>query len=89
MKKNIILLIYLISSIFTYSQSLDLFVIAGQSNAQGLKAYVSDYPTLNQSLDADIKLFWRNWSITPNSSNSWITMQGQPSVSGGNINIWT
>ncbi|MBI5541745.1 MAG: T9SS type A sorting domain-containing protein [Bacteroidia bacterium] len=57
--------------------NIDLFILAGQSNAQGLKGLAQYYPS-NPSLDSQIKLYWTNWWANPVTSGNWVSMQTQP-----------
>lgn len=72
-----ILLIFLSLSITLKAQeNIDLFIWAGQSNAQGWMGDAAHYPEDRNNLDGSIKL---NWTFVDNSDSDgqWITMQPQ------------
>ncbi|MFT4567719.1 MAG: hypothetical protein ACI9FN_002686, partial [Saprospiraceae bacterium] len=56
--------------------TLDLFILAGQSNAQGWTGDAEKYPTDELRLDKDILL---NWTFYNNESSNgkWVSMQAQ------------
>lgn len=54
---------------------IDLFIWAGQSNAQGWAGDAAQYPPDPLNLDKDIRLNYE--LISTSSSNGWITMQPQ------------
>ena len=57
---------------------IDLFVWAGQSNAQGRQGDAAQYPADTDSLDQDIKF---NWTlIDSGKSDGWTTLQAQSGV---------
>ena len=59
----------------TSQEIIDLFIWAGQSNAQGWKGAANFYPSDPNNLDNSIRL---NYTfIGTSSSNGWITMQPQ------------
>ena len=60
----------------SFSQEIiDLFIWAGQSNAQGWKGDANFYPSDSNNLDTSIRI---NYTfIGTSSSNGWITMQPQ------------
>lgn len=57
-------------------QALDLFIWAGQSNAQGWMGDAANYPEEGKKLDESIFL---NWTFVDNQSSggNWVTMQPQ------------
>ena len=71
------LLLFLLLSITfnSFSQNIDLFVWAGQSNAQGRQGDATGYPVDVNNIDTSI-LF--NWTVANGSnSNGWSTMEAQ------------
>jgi len=60
------------------SKDLDLFIWAGQSNAQGTKGDGAQYPSDPKMLDNKIKLYYEYISNT--HSNGWIKMQAQDGI---------
>lgn len=60
----------------TAQDKLDLFILAGQSNAQGWMGDAADYPEADRELDGSILL---NWTFVDNESSEgrWIYMQPQ------------
>ena len=73
--KTFLTIIVLSISITITAQSVDLFILAGQSNALGRQGDAAQYPADPNNLDSQI-LF--NWTV-PNGSNSsgWTTMGPQ------------
>ena len=70
----LIMLVGIIESSFS-QENIDLFIWAGQSNAQGSQGDANFYPTDPNNLDNSIRL---NYTFINNSSsNGWITMQPQ------------
>lgn len=57
---------------------IDLFILAGQSNAQGWKGDATKYPRDTDNLDSQILLNWTY--INNHSSNEWTTMGPQKGV---------
>jgi len=60
----------------SYTEELDLFIIAGQSNAQGWQGDAAHYPKDPQGIDKLIPFYW----VTPGHSSSdkkWTTMKAQ------------
>ena len=58
------------------AEKIDLFILAGQSNAQGWQGNAQFYPEDPEGLDRTIRFYW----FTPRFSNSggkWTTMQSQ------------
>ena len=61
------------------ADDIDLFVVAGQSNAQGWKGDGAHYPKDLEGVDKDIPLYW----LTPSpkrsmsSNGKWVTLQPQ------------
>lgn len=71
------LLLILISTSHSYAQEkLDLFIWAGQSNAQGWMGDAAQYPEDSLRLDESIHL---NWTFVDNHSSEgrWVPMQPQ------------
>jgi len=59
-----------------FSEEIDLFILAGQSNAQGWQGDASYYPKDTKGLDKTIRFYW----VTPGHSSSngeWTTMKAQ------------
>ena len=77
MQKLLFLLTLLLSSTFVIAQSevIDLFIWAGQSNAQGWTGRGTEYPADIEGLDEQIRLNYV--FINSTSSDGWITMQAQ------------
>lgn len=71
-----LLVLSFLSFISKGQKTLDLFVLAGQSNAQGWMGDAAYYPEDEKELDASI-LF--NWTFVDNESSGrkWVTMQPQ------------
>ena len=76
----------LASSFIASASNIDLFVLAGQSNAQGYTSFAKDYP-VDPTIDNKIRLFWYNDWAFPISSSEWISMQPQPRNTSGD-SIW-
>lgn len=60
----------------SFAEDLDLFIIAGQSNAQGWQGDATHYPKDTEGLDQSIRFYW----VTPGHSSSdgkWTTMKAQ------------
>lgn len=77
MKNFKIALFFLIFPFLLYAQDkIDLFILAGQSNAQGWTGDALEYPQDGQEFDKSILL---NWTFYGNESSKgeWITMQPQ------------
>ena len=71
------MVIFLVVSFMLKAQeNIDLFIWAGQSNAQGWMGNAEFYPEGDQELDKDILL---NWTFYGNESSNgeWVTMQPQ------------
>ncbi|MCP4882226.1 MAG: T9SS type A sorting domain-containing protein [Flavobacteriales bacterium] len=58
-----------------YSKNIDLFILAGQSNATGRKGDGAQYPSDPDNLDSKIKLNYEY--IYSSKSTGWISMQTQ------------
>ena len=78
MKVKINIFLIMLLGIIEYcsaQENIDLFIWAGQSNAQGWKGDADFYPTDPNNLDSSIRF---NYTFINNSSsNGWITMQPQ------------
>ncbi len=71
---SLIVLIGMNTSCFS-QENIDLFIWAGQSNAQGWQGDAAFYPADPDSLDSQIRF---NWTFIDNySSDGWVTMQPQ------------
>ena len=60
-----------------FAAELDLFILAGQSNAQGWQGDAAQYPPDEEKLDEGIRFFW----VAPGHGSSggvWRSMQPQP-----------
>lgn len=57
-------------------ENIDLFIWAGQSNAQGWMGKAEFYPEEDREIDKDILLNWTFYG-TESSSGEWVTMQPQ------------
>lgn len=66
----------IVSWMLQAQENIDLFIWAGQSNAQGWMGNAEFYPEEDQKLDKDILL---NWTFYGNESSNgeWVTMQPQ------------
>ncbi|WP_372949739.1 sialate O-acetylesterase [Mariniphaga sp.] len=71
-----LLLLFFFPFISTGQKTLDLFILAGQSNAQGWMGDAAYYPEDGKELDDSILL---NWTFVDNESSGgeWLTMQPQ------------
>jgi len=74
------LLILILTALFTanisFAEEIDLFIIAGQSNAQGWQGDAKQYPKDFNKLDKTIRFYW----VTPGFSSSegkWTTLKPQ------------
>jgi hypothetical protein len=77
MKQLSIILLFLLSSFGLKAQeNIDLFIWAGQSNAQGWMGDAADYPLEDQYLDNSILLNWTFYG-KESSLGEWTTMQPQ------------
>ncbi|WP_215225092.1 sialate O-acetylesterase [Echinicola shivajiensis] len=77
MKNFIKALFFIIIPIQVHAQkNIDLFIWAGQSNAQGYTGDAKEYPKDEQGLDKSILL---NWTVSGHDSSNgeWVTMQAQ------------
>ena len=78
MKEKIYIILIILVGMYKTSLSqepIDLFIWAGQSNAQGWQGNANSYPNDSNNLDQSIRL---NYTFINNySSNGWITMQPQ------------
>lgn len=64
--KYIVLLAAFLAADISIGEEIDLFILAGQSNAQGWMGDAAYYPADNDELDQSIAFFW----ITPQHSSS-------------------
>jgi len=73
---TLLLLLFLHPSESTAQQALDLFIWAGQSNAQGWMGDADEYPVDSLGFDESILL---NWTFVDNHSSEgkWVPMQPQ------------
>ena len=71
-----LLVLFLWPSISNGQKTVDLFILAGQSNAQGWMGDAVKYPEEGKELDDSILL---NWTFVDNESSGgeWVTMQPQ------------
>jgi len=58
------------------AEDIDLFILAGQSNAQGWMGDAAKYPADPKKLDEKIRLWWTSPGIS-SSDGKWTTMQKQ------------
>ena len=73
--KNLITLLFIGISFNLFADNIDLFIWAGQSNAQGFQGDAAFYPSDTDNLDNTIRL---NWTVgNGGTSNGWTTMQPQ------------
>jgi hypothetical protein len=63
-------------SIGLRAEEIDLFILAGQSNAQGWQGNAAKYPADPQGVDGKIRLWWTSPGIS-SSGGKWVTMQKQ------------
>ncbi len=70
------LIIFMVPLMLTAQENIDLFIWAGQSNAQGWMGNAEFYPKDEQGLDKSILLNW-NFYGQENSNGNWINMQAQ------------
>ena len=86
MKILLIILSILVSSYINAQETIDLFILAGQSNAQGKKSNPNDYPNDPNNYDSSIKFYWHGetWAGRQESgggvSGEWVTMGLQKHV---------
>ena len=76
MKKRWTILVALLFVRVGFAAELDLFLLAGQSNAQGWMGDAAQYPQDPQGIDGSIRFYW----VTPghsSSSNAWTTLRAQ------------
>jgi hypothetical protein len=73
---NFLLLFLLLPLDLRAQQKLDLFIWAGQSNAQGWMGDAAYYPEDPKGLDESIHLNW-TFLDNENSGGNWVTMQAQ------------
>ena len=58
------------------AEEIDLFIVAGQSNAQGWQGNAAHYPADPNGLDGKIRFFWKSPRIS-DSGGKWTTLQKQ------------
>jgi hypothetical protein len=75
-KLKIAFLIFVWPMLFSAQENIDLFIWAGQSNAQGYTGDALEYPMEGRELDKSILL---NWTVfgKESSNGEWVTMQPQ------------
>lgn len=61
---------------WVHGEAVDLFILCGQSNAQGWQGNAEHYPADPEQLDQHIPLFYTSPGIG-NSGLKWVTMQAQ------------
>jgi hypothetical protein len=73
---KIALLLFIFPSLLSAQENVDLFIWAGQSNAQGYTGDATGYPADEEDLDKDI---WLNYTVfgQGSSNGEWISMQPQ------------
>ena len=71
-----ILLLCVCPLMLTAQEEIDLFIWAGQSNAQGWTGDAAKYPTEGQRLDSSILLNWTFYG-RESSGGDWVLMQAQ------------
>lgn len=72
----LLMLIHLIFPTMALAESIDLFVMAGQSNMQGWQGNAEAYPADPDGIDRKVRFYW----VTPKFSSSrgqWTSMQAQ------------
>uniref|UniRef100_UPI0032165E5A sialate O-acetylesterase n=1 Tax=uncultured Draconibacterium sp. TaxID=1573823 RepID=UPI0032165E5A len=75
-KIKLVAIILLLPFLLNAQKNIDLFIWAGQSNAQGWTGNAAYYPTDTASLDQSILLNWTFFG-KEDSNGEWITMQAQ------------
>jgi len=83
--KTLAILLSIFVSSYTYAQeTIDLFILAGQSNAQGKKSNPNEYPEDITNIDSEINFYWHNetWAGTHESGSTglWVSMGLQDHV---------
>jgi hypothetical protein len=68
------IMVFMINSL--PSEEVDLFIVAGQSNAQGWQGNAAFYPPDPNGLDGKIRFFWKSPGIS-DSGGKWTTLQKQ------------
>lgn len=81
--KSILIIICIGFSAVSFAQEeIDLFILAGQSNAQGWKGNGNSYPADNNNLDTQIRLnstfIGGDDGLANLDTNGWVSMQAQP-----------
>lgn len=81
--KYISLALFLFKSFLSFNQigEVDLFIVAGQSNAQGYTSFANDYQP--DQLDQQILLYYNNF-YSNNNTVQWTTMRKQPDGQNNN-----
>ena len=77
---NLLIVLSFFISGFVHSKNIDLFIVAGQSNAQGWTGDAKYYPKDVNQLDKDIPLYWLTpgkGRKYPSSNGKWVSMQAQ------------
>lgn len=59
-----------------HAEDIDLFILAGQSNAQGWQGNAAQYPADPKGLDGTIRFCWKSPRIS-DSGGAWTTLQKQ------------
>jgi len=75
-KMCLIVVAVLLASSVCFAEDIDLFILAGQSNAQGWKGDATHYPKDPDGSDKSIQFYW----VTPRHSSSggeWTTLKAQ------------
>lgn len=73
---TLLLIAGLFSSLTARADSVALFVLSGQSNAQGWAGDAAKYPKDDDKLDAEIPLYWHFPSMS-DSGEKWVSMGPQ------------
>lgn len=75
-KLKIVLFFFIFPSLLAAQENIDLFILAGQSNAQGYTGDAEEYPKDEEELDKDILL---NYTVfgKESSNGKWISVQPQ------------
>ena len=73
---KILLILLVFPFLIRAQENIDLFIWAGQSNAQGWTGNAAEYPKNDQDLDKSILLNWTFFG-KESSHGEWIQMQAQ------------
>ncbi|MEO5716355.1 MAG: sialate O-acetylesterase [Luteolibacter sp.] len=65
-----------LQSFSAHADDIDLYVLAGQSNAQGWMGNAAEYPADPNKIDETIPLYWNSPGIS-NSGQKWTTLKPQ------------